>query len=249
MKRTITLVFAFLALLVLASCRVVVKEDAASPAVLEKTEQAPTKEVAQNKPGVLTQQPAAGPEGQYCLGISNGLLFRFVSKDWSGYEIPLSVNYTSSNSGNIYSSGVSTGFGLVIPVKIIGGLHVNLIPEITGGYNHTFSNTNNTEYNSVTKLDESVNLKDFGYTISAGAVCKLEVEYFLNNMISFLPGNISIGGNVAFSYTGNYAENSNQIYDTHINEVTGTHTTYFGSVGALALNGTTLSTLVVRYYF
>ena len=75
------------------------------------------------------------------------------------------------------------------------------------------------------------------------------MEYFLNDLITFLPGNISIGGNVALSYTGNYAENSNQIYDTHINEVTATHTTYFGSAGALALNGTTLSTLVVRYYF
>jgi len=75
------------------------------------------------------------------------------------------------------------------------------------------------------------------------------VEYFLSNLISFLPGNISIGGNVTLSFAGNYAVNSNQAFDTHLNEVTTTRTNYFGTAGSLALNGTTLSGLVIRYYF
>lgn len=196
--------------------------------------------------------PAAGEisqGGQYSLGISNGLLFRFVSKDWRGYEIPLAVNYTSSNSGDVMTAGASTGFGLVLPLKIVGGLHVNFIPEITGGYNRTLSITKDTEYNSDTKEDETVGLNNSSYTITAGVVFKLEVEYFINNLVSFLPGNISIGGNVAVSYTENYAQNNTQTYDTHMNDVASTHTCYFGNTGSLALTGTSLSTLVVRYYF
>lgn len=201
-------------------------------------------------PPITALQPVpVSQDGQFSLGISNGLLFRFVSKDWSGIEVPLAVNYTSSNSGDIITSSISTGFGIVMPLKIIGGLHINLIPEITGGYARTLSVTNDTEYNSVTKLEEVDTLTNSGYTISAGAACKLEVEYFLSNLITFLPGNISIGGNVTVSFTGNYASNSSQAFDTHINEVTTTRTNYFGTAGTLALNGGTLSTIILRYYF
>ncbi len=126
--------------------------------------------------------------GLYSIGISNGPIFRFVSKNWSGYEIPLSINYSSANSGDVMNDSVSTGFGLVMPVKIVGGLHVNFIPGITGGYARTFSETNNAEYNTATKANETVNLKNSSYTITAGAVFKLEVEYLIGHVVSFLPG-------------------------------------------------------------
>lgn len=196
--------------------------------------------------------PAAGgisQDGQYSLGISNGLLFRFLAKDFRGYEIPLAVNYTTSNSGDVMTAGATSGFGFVLPLKIAGGLHVNFIPEITGGYNRTLSITNNTEYNGTTKENETVNLRNSSYTITAGAVFKLEVEYFLNNLISFLPGNISIGGNVAVTVSENYAESNIQTYDGHLYVVDSTHTCYFGNTCTLALTGTSLSTLVIRYYF
>ncbi|GEM_PF-1401024 len=212
-------------------------------------EPAPAASAPQTQSITAPQSVPANQDGQFSLGISNGLLFRFVSKDWSGFEIPLAAGYTSSNSGDILNSSVSTGFGIVMPVKIIGGLHVNFIPEITAGYARTLSVTNDVEYNSATKLEELDNLTSSGYTITAGAACKLEVEYFLSNLISFLPGNISIGGNVTLSFSGNYASNSNQAFDAHLNEVTTTRTNYFGTAGALALNGTTLSNLVIRYYF
>jgi len=186
-------------------------------------------------------------DGLYSVGISNGLLFRFVSKNWSGIEIPLAINYTSGNSGDVMNDSISTGYGLVIPVKIIGGLHVNFIPELTGGYARTLSVTNNTDYNVITRLNETVNLTDSSYTITAGITFKLEVEYFIGHLISFLPGDISIGGNVAVSGTENYEENYTQTFNDY--EVISKHTCFFGTNATLALTGTTLSTLVIRYYF
>ncbi len=185
--------------------------------------------------------------GLYSIGISNGVLFRFVSKNWSGYEIPLAVNYTSANSGDVMNDSISTGYGLVMPVKIIGGLHVNFIPEITGGYAKTLSETNTTDYNVLSKQNESVSLKDSSYTITAGMVFKLEVEYFIGHLISFLPGDISIGGNVAFNVSENYEENYTQTYVDY--EIVGKHTCFFGTNSTIVLNGTTLSGLVLRYYF
>jgi hypothetical protein len=189
--------------------------------------------------------------GQYSLGISNGLLFRFVSKNWCGYEIPLTVSYASSDSGNILSAGVTTGYGLVLPVKIIGGLHVNFIPEITAGYSRAYSMTSNLEYNSDAKEDETVDLNNSSYTITAGAAFKLEVEYFIGSLVSFLPGDISIGGSLALNLTGNYTESSTETYDGHVNvnTIVSAHTCYFGYNAAFGLTGTALSNLVVRYYF
>jgi len=186
-------------------------------------------------------------EGLYSVGISNGLLFRFVSKNWSGIEIPLAVNYTSGNSGDVMNDSISTGYGFVIPVKIVGGLHVNFIPELTGGYAKTFSSTSNLEYNNETKADENVNLTNSSYTLTGGLVFKLEVEYFIGNLISFLPGDISIGGNVAYNLTENYSENYTQTYLEY--QVVGRHTCFFSTNSTLALNGASLSTLVIRYYF
>jgi hypothetical protein len=185
--------------------------------------------------------------GLYSIGISNGPIFRFVSKNWSGYEIPLSISYSSGNSGDVMNDSVSTGYSIVMPIKIIGGLHVNFIPGITGGYAKTFSETSNTEYNDVAKANQTVNLKDSSYTITAGAVVKLEVEYLIGRVVSFLPGDISIGGNVAFTAAENYSESYTQVYDEY--EVVGKHTCFFGTNASLALNGTTLSSLVIRYYF
>jgi len=185
------------------------------------------------------------------IGPNNTVLFRFLNTNWYGDEIPLSVNYNTSNSNQVMSTSVSSGYGLVFPLKIIGGLHINFIPEITGGYARSYSNVSSVEENDATKPDSLVTvlLKDQGYSLSAGLTAKLEVEYFINHLVPFLPGDISIGGYVSLSGTDTYSESYSQTYNKDVDTIITTHTCYWGVNSSLTLTGTTLSSLVIKYYF
>jgi hypothetical protein len=187
--------------------------------------------------------PADESVNNFGMSAGPGLTFRFLNKDWSGIEIPISgsFSYTSNTASSNQLSGmsVSAGIGYVMPLKRINGCHINVIPGITFAY----SNNDSVADNSTAYTDE------FQYSLSASLGLKFEIEYFINNLISFMPNGLTIGGSFTASASANYSEYSEYVLK-RLNcskDITFTHSWDLrANLGATAA---TLGGLMVRYYF
>ncbi len=159
----------------------------------------------------------------YGMAIGPGLSVRFLNKDWSGIEIPVSLSYRYVPNSSLRTS-YTAGFGYIFPVKIIGDMHVCVVPGVTAGYSQN---------NTVTRI---------GYTLTGSGNLKFEVEYLLGRLPGILPGAISIGGSFLARVNISYTENR-QVTTIH-------HYTYTLSWGgSLGAADSTLAGLMVRYYF
>ncbi len=201
----------------------------------------------QAQPVTAAAQGAAATQVQpqddvnnYSMSLGPGVTFRFLNKDWSGIELPLSGSYTDSITDvtnpetRQYSYGINAGIGYVFPLKKAGGLHVNLVPGIGINYTYTYGVSDQTSHS---------------YSIAASANIKLEVEYFLSKLLSFFPGGLSIGGSFTLSGSGTYYGNSisGDPYSTLHMYPYFTHSWLFGSY--LGASTSTISGLMARYYF